>query len=547
MSIHNLSIRTLSIRALAAAGCVIASALTVVAPADASTAVPTRLHAVAATPTTMTLAWRAPAGAHAFRLQLSTHRSMASPFYRRTARTTGVVRHLAPGTRYYFRVASASPRTGARLSGYTRPAYPSSLTRLLATPQGLAISSTPTESTATLAWNRTVGATRYRVAGSTSRTFSNPTYTGSGGASATVAHLAPGTAYWFRVRAVRADGTGLSGDSAPLAVRTADAAPSTPPVDGPVDVRVASYNVLNVSLDKTEGYERPWLQRRDAVIGGILGQGVDVIGLQEAGQSITYASRLKDGPNQYLDIVNGIDKAGGHYALTNTYANNCVKDTTPASCVYQYRGASASDRIMYDTDRVSMVSQGSYEYQSQAPAGHTRFLAYAVLQMKSTGDRFLFTDTHLEVSDAGVRTAQWKELVAEVKELKGSLPVVSVGDFNVQKFDPIAESMLPAMKDAGFGDTLNQEYRVNPSVDVRAQHRVNAWVNSNNKMSPDVSAYSYADRRDKTGNSIDWIFATNSLEVKEWEMVLSYNPSTLMLTGVVPSDHNMIRATITLP
>ena len=30
-------------------------------------------------------------------------------------------------------------------------------------------------------------------------------------------------------------------------------------------------------------------------------------------------------------------------------------------------------------------------------------------------------------------------------------------------------------------------------------------------------------------------------------MVLNYDPTTLKVLGTIPSDHNMVRATITLP
>jgi hypothetical protein len=35
--------------------------------------------------------------------------------------------------------------------------------------------------------------------------------------------------------------------------------------------------------------------------------------------------------------------------------------------------------------------------------------------------------------------------------------------------------------------------------------------------------------------------------VKEWKMVIKYDPTTLRVDGVIPSDHNMVRATVTLP
>jgi endonuclease/exonuclease/phosphatase family metal-dependent hydrolase len=202
---------------------------------------------------------------------------------------------------------------------------------------------------------------------------------------------------------------------------------------------------------------------------------------------------------------------------------------------------------MFDADRISMVSQGGYTFPTQIAGSAPRNLAYAVLQVKRTGDRFLFASTHLESRSESVRYAQWRELITKVAQVKGSLPVVTVGDFNMQKFDPKAATWLPAMKSAGMGDVLNQEYAVNPGRGVRAQSLVNGWINSANHLSRDVASFGYEDDHSKTGNNIDYVFATNELLVKEWKTVVDYDPSTLQVRGVLASDHNMVRATVTLP
>jgi hypothetical protein len=63
-----------------------------------------------------------------------------------------------------------------------------------------------------------------------------------------------------------------------------------------------------------------------------------------------------------------------------------------------------------------------------------------------------------------------------------------------------------------------------------------------------MKPYSYWEHQTtKLGNSIDWVFASNALVVKEWETVIDFDPTTLRITGVIPSDHNMIRATVVIP
>ena len=472
--------------------------------------------------------------------------------------------------------------------GLSSPA--AAATYRLRTPSALAVTSRTTTA-ATLAWRPVRGAALYRVAASRSSKMTHVTYKRSTHASLTYRSLAPGTRYWFRVRAIRRNGAALSRNTslvsavtkartpvpkpAPAPAPTPKPTPTPTPtpkptptpsptptptpkptpiptpaptqVAGPASIRVASYNVLSVSLDdKASGEQRPWLERRDAVLDGITSQHPDVLGLQEANQSIMFASRLKDGDNQYRDVLNGLNARGAHYAVTNDWANNCVTAWRSSNCTYEYHGAAGDDRILYDTDTMSLVSQGSYYYTHQFNDSK-RNLAWAVLRSKANGAAFLFVDTHLEAADPATRELQWKELIPQIDQLRGGLPVISVGDYNTQKFDPIASRMLPAMKAAGYGDVLNQTYQVSARTSPRAQHLVNAWLSTENHFRRDVTGFGYAADRTKIGNGIDYVFASNDLPVTEYQLVLDYDPATLRVNGVFPSDHNLIRADIILP
>jgi endonuclease/exonuclease/phosphatase family metal-dependent hydrolase len=305
---------------------------------------------------------------------------------------------------------------------------------------------------------------------------------------------------------------------------------------------------MTVTGDTTDGNRLPWAKRRATVVKEILGERVDVIGVQEVNQSYSHPERLVDGGTQFLDLRNGLNAAGGSYALTNTSSYNCVNPKSSYHCVYQNRGASGDDRIYYNTHTLSLVSQGAYQYHASSTIKHS--FGYAVLQVKATGKKFFFVNTHLDPPDRYVRLAQWKELITKINTLHGSLPVITVGDFNTQKFDsgsPHLCDMVPAMRAAGYGDVLNQTCATNPVAHPRAQRSINGWVNSLNRYNRDLTTYSYYNNHTKTGNNIDWIFASNNLPVKEWKMVLNYDPTTLKVLGTIPSDHNMIRATITLP
>ena len=144
----------------------------------------------------------------------------------------------------------------------------------------------------------------------------------------------------------------------------AQAATADPP---PPVLRVGSFNVKSIHHDpKARGAQKTWAERRGAVIADILGERSDVVGVQETHQSYNYADKLKDGRNQYLDLRNGLNKAGGTYELTNAVPHNCVREWTISKCEYQYRGASRNTRILYNTRTVTMLSEGSTSTRSRA-------------------------------------------------------------------------------------------------------------------------------------------------------------------------------------
>lgn len=312
-------------------------------------------------------------------------------------------------------------------------------------------------------------------------------------------------------------------------------------------VRVASFNISTVSSDsKASGNHRRWKFRRPVVVSQILRRKLDVIGLQEANQSSIYARSLRYGVNQYLDLKGALNAKGGHYALTNRSAYNCLRSTSAQRCHYRNRGASGDNRILYNTRTLSMVHQGSVRFRHQKAGKNTRYLAWAIFRSRHTGRQFFFVDTHLDPYSTSVRKAQWRELIAHIDRLKHSRPVVAVGDFNSSKFDSYTRTFLPAMKRHGYGDVVNQSYRHPLASPRRAQTSSRGWVNSFNAYRRNIRPYAYEDARRKVGNGIDWIFAGNRMLVRHWEVVTNVNPRTLRVRGVMPSDHSMVRATLTI-
>lgn len=305
--------------------------------------------------------------------------------------------------------------------------------------------------------------------------------------------------------------------------------PAVTPRGPSVDLHVASFNLSGSNTDAgATGEHEAWSKRMPKAVSQILGEQTDVLGVQEAYWGGT--------TTQYDQLVAALNTAGGQYAVTDGG-----------------RSVSAGTRIIYNAATVSLLDHGTYTYDAQASGKQTRYLTWATFEERSNGKRVFFADTHLDPYSASnttsstVKVREWRELIAMIPKLNvNKLPVVTVGDFNTSKWWAETKETLPAMKAAGFGDIMNQQYQTNPPTGVRAETVVTGWINSFNGYRRDVSKYAYTTRHDKVGNGVDWIFATNSLRVKQWKVVIDFNPTTLQVNGVIPSDHNMISAIIVL-
>lgn len=312
------------------------------------------------------------------------------------------------------------------------------------------------------------------------------------------------------------------------------------------ELRVGSFNVLGVTFDTAAtGEARPWRERRAVVARQIVEERLDVVGVQEANPSGIYGDRLVSGRTQFLDLRDALSAQGGRYALTTTAAYNCARSTSSHKCRYRNRGSALSNRIYYRVDTLALVRKGATKYSRQTPGTYERYFEWAVFEVKATGKRFLFTNTHIDPYNNAVKAAQWKQSIALTNRQRRSLPVVAVGDYNSTKFSAWSKQMLPAMRRAGYGDVLNQEFQVNPVRSRRADKATNAFLNSFNRFNRRVT-WCYCDQREKYGNNIDWIFASNKLQVREWKVVADIAWNTMQLRGIIPSDHNLVRATLVL-
>ena len=312
-------------------------------------------------------------------------------------------------------------------------------------------------------------------------------------------------------------------------------------------VRVGSFNIVGVPADKkAHGNQKTWKKRRYTVTSQILSRKLDVVGVQEANQSTVYKRQLTYGSTQYRDLRDALNRRGGHYALTNVNAYNCARPSSTYKCKAKYMGASGDNRILFNTKRIARVRGGSLTYSAHAAGKPQRFLAWAVLKNKATGKQFLFTTTHLDPYSVSARKSQWSQMISKINSLKGSMPVVATGDFNTSKYSNYASTYIPRMKANGYGDVLNQVPNKNTLNKRRAESVTRAWISSFNGFRRSAKAFGYDEARNKIGNGIDWIFASNNLEVKKWEVVVNISPKTLRVRGTIPSDHCLVVSTLVL-
>jgi endonuclease/exonuclease/phosphatase family metal-dependent hydrolase len=311
------------------------------------------------------------------------------------------------------------------------------------------------------------------------------------------------------------------------------------------DLRVASFNIRTINLDSAAHPEQQWRNRADRVASFLLGAATtsnaasappDVIALQEANQSYgEYAARCT---NQMIDLRNRLNAGGGHYEATSL---------NPSSSV--------GTRILFDTTRLRLETSGSLLL---APASTTHpHLAWAILQDRAGGQRFFFGSVHLVPNEAAdsnaVRSAEWDRLLALLTDptLTKGLPVVLGGDFNSPRSGAGANSAafnhLPQMAASGMADTLlgdNPKYADRPLAltTARPLKTENAHCMSHNGF----QVAQRCEEPDLIGQDIDYLFATTKLVVKDWEQVLDIDGAGSWI-GTIPSDHNLIRATLTLP
>ena len=232
------------------------------------------------------------------------------------------------------------------------------------------------------------------------------------------------------------------------------------------------------------------------------------MGLQEAGQSWLKdenGQSLSPSLTQFEDLRN---RLGGSWTLTNPNRNNCVKSTTPSSCVYKDQGASQDTKIIFDSSRLQLLDQGSKRLPFVDADDNPRYVAWAQFRQRSTGNRFMFATTHLEgtkdktgsTTYYDLRRTQTEVAIGAVKDHNPDhLPVIFGGDFNSSRF---AHDYSPTnapydvLVKAGLIDPLGAAFNSTKTAPgATVGKRINTWVDSFNEFNRVVNNHKDVDQR----------------------------------------------------
>ncbi len=504
-------------------------------------AAPKGLRVTATSRTALAVNWTPVGGAQRYRIQYAKKSSMAGARYLRFSGDSAEVTKLSKGTTYYLKIRVITP-TGTNLGPYSSAVKKATATKASAVhlpPAGLAAKASGAGKLS-VSWQSRGSGLRYQVQRSASAGMTSPTTLTSTGTSATVSGLAADTSYHLRARVVDAKGGALSDYTPTIAARTH--------TDKPVDLRVASYNIKCANCYSALPNEGTWYERRDSVVSTVKAQKPDVIGFQEASQGWLKDSAGKPvSKAQFEDLV---ERLGSPYKVTNTHRNNCVKSTTPTNCVYKDQGASQGTKIVYNSSVLGLVSQGSKRLAKVVDTDADRYLAWAILEHKKSGRRFLLANVHLEYQSDAVgssayhtlRMTQTREALAVISAKRQGLPVYFVGDFNSHKWTVPSNGPYDVLTGAGFIDPLGNSYKsTTKTKGAIVQKRIRTNFSSFNNFAAKAPSFSYTN-----GTYLDYIWVSPGVEVAEWETVVNVDANNNFI-GRIPSDHNLIRISTRLP
>ena len=190
------------------------------------------------------------------------------------------------------------------------------------------------------------------------------------------------------------------------------------------ELTVISYNVRLVTPDDGDNQ---WKYRAPATPAMIKDQCPDIFGVQEA----------------VLEQLEYMDKHLPNYSYVGVGRENGKQ-----------RGETMA--IFYNTKRVKLLDWGTY-WLSQTPdvpsrgwdAACRRTVTWTLMEMKDSGKRFFYVNTHLDHVGTEARQKGLDLIVGKIAGMNpDNLPMVLTGDFNVQPNNYALTELNTKMKDA---------------------------------------------------------------------------------------------------
>lgn len=269
--------------------------------------------------------------------------------------------------------------------------------------------------------------------------------------------------------------------------------------DEPAQLRVMSYNIRYGTANDGED---AWPNRKDPMIKFLASEKLDILGLQEA---------LRYQIDELLEGLPEFKRSG--------VGRNDGKDSGEFS------------PVLYRHERFDAVREGTF-WLSEKPdeagskgwdAQLPRVCSWIELKDRTTGEKLLAASTHFDHMGNQARVESGKLIVAKLKELAGSLPVVLVGDFNARLASAPIQNVL-AKPDSTSDWAL-----------------VDALAVSKSKPTGPTATFNSFKEIPEGDNKIDFIFV-RGLDVLEHAVLDPRTPAKRFV-----SDHQPVRATIALP
>ncbi|MCQ0111239.1 endonuclease/exonuclease/phosphatase family protein [Zhouia amylolytica] len=189
------------------------------------------------------------------------------------------------------------------------------------------------------------------------------------------------------------------------------------------NLSVLSYNI---KYDNPNDTENNWNDRKDFLISQLRFNEPDIFGTQEG----------------LINQLQEIDKNLQHYKFVGIGRDHGDK-----------RGEHTA--IFYNTDRIDLLKHNTF-WLSETPqipskgwdAALNRICTYAMFEFKASGEKFIVFNTHFDHIGDLARVESAKLILKKIKEVNtDNLPVVLMGDFNLQEKDQGIQYITTVMKD----------------------------------------------------------------------------------------------------